>query len=209
MSHLLVAVRFPPTREGSGTKSSGRRPKNRAILQVSTSVFGTQPGIAVLIYLWDVLGLRFLAPPAVTSAIGVLTQAFVKIEVESCMGACRIVLQNRNLDVPIPRVRWYLEVIQLTLQERISERIVVQIVVVSVPQFQEQIVEIVIILSGAVSAAHWGQIVDFPVPQVVGRNRGRDSLRFGSLLFPQKSTPSKLGIAVLIGIFWDFGLLQP
>ena len=28
--HLLVAVRFPPTREGSGTKCSGRRPKNRA-----------------------------------------------------------------------------------------------------------------------------------------------------------------------------------
>ena len=28
--HLRVAVRFPPTREGSGTKSTGRRPKNRA-----------------------------------------------------------------------------------------------------------------------------------------------------------------------------------
>ena len=28
--HLLLAVRFPPTREGSDTKSSGRRPKNRA-----------------------------------------------------------------------------------------------------------------------------------------------------------------------------------
>ena len=57
--------------------------------------------------------------------------------------------------------------IQLTLQERISERIVVQIVVVSVPQFQVQIVEIVIILSGAVSAACWRQFVDFHVPQVV------------------------------------------
>ena len=33
--HLLVAVRFPPTREGSGTKGSGRRPKNRAFFQVS------------------------------------------------------------------------------------------------------------------------------------------------------------------------------
>ena len=63
---------------------------------------------------------------------------------------------------------------QLTLQERISERIVVQIVVVSVPQFQEQIVEIVIILSGAVSAAHWAQIVDFP------------ALFFGIFLFSVK-----------------------
>ena len=33
--HLLVAVRFHPTREGSGTKGSGRRPKNRAFFQVS------------------------------------------------------------------------------------------------------------------------------------------------------------------------------
>ena len=33
--HLLVAVRFPPTREGSGTKSTGRRPENRASFQVS------------------------------------------------------------------------------------------------------------------------------------------------------------------------------
>ena len=50
MSHLLVAVRFPPTQEGSGTKSSGRRPKNRASFQVSPSVFG----IAVFIGLfWD------------------------------------------------------------------------------------------------------------------------------------------------------------
>ena len=68
-------------------------------------------------------------------------------------------MQNRtaeqNMVFPIPRVRCYLEVIQLTLQERISERIVVQIVVVSVPQFHVQIVEIVIILSGAVSAARW------------------------------------------------------
>ena len=80
-------------------------------------------------------------------------------------------MQNRtavqNWDVPIPRVRWYLEVIQLTLQERISERIIVQIVVISVPHFQEQIVEIVIILSGAVSAARWRQFVVFHVPQVV------------------------------------------
>ena len=33
--HLLVAVRFPPTREGSGNKGSGRRPKDRAFFQVS------------------------------------------------------------------------------------------------------------------------------------------------------------------------------
>ena len=64
----------PDSRGQSGTKSSGRRPKN---LQVSPSVCGTQLGIVVLIYWWDVLGLRFLAPPAVTSASEVLTQNFV------------------------------------------------------------------------------------------------------------------------------------
>ena len=53
--------------------------------------------------------------------------------------------------------------IQLTLQERITERIIVLFVVVSVPQIQEQLVVIVFLLSGADSAAHWGQIVDFPV----------------------------------------------
>ena len=75
--HLLVAVRFLPTREGSGTKSSGRRPKNRATLQVSPlSILVRSLGIAVLIYLWDVLGLRFLAPPAVSSASEVLTQTY-------------------------------------------------------------------------------------------------------------------------------------
>ena len=74
--HLLVAVRFLPTREGSGTKSSGRRPKNRASFRYHPSVRGTQLGIAVLIFWWGVLGLRFLAPPAVTSAIEVSTQTF-------------------------------------------------------------------------------------------------------------------------------------
>ena len=37
--HLLVAVRFPPTCEGSGTRGSGRRPKNRAFFQVSLQYF--------------------------------------------------------------------------------------------------------------------------------------------------------------------------
>ena len=105
--------------------------------------------------------------PAVTSASEVLTQAFVEFGSGKLHGRVQNRTAEQNLVVPIPRVRWYLEVIQLTLQERISERIVVQIVVVSVPQFQEQIVEIVIILSGAVSAARWRQIVDFHVPQVV------------------------------------------
>ena len=53
--HLLLAVRFPPTREGSGTKSSGRRPKNRATFQVSLLSIWYAAGIAVLIHLWDVL----------------------------------------------------------------------------------------------------------------------------------------------------------
>ena len=61
---LLVAVMFPPTREGSGTISTGRRPKNRASFRYSPTVS---------LY---VLGLRFLAPPAVTSASEVLTQTY-------------------------------------------------------------------------------------------------------------------------------------
>ena len=56
---------------------------------------------------------------------------------------------------------------QLTPQERISERIDVCFVFVSVPQNQERIVEIVIFLSGSDSEAHWRQIVDFPKPQEV------------------------------------------
>ena len=39
--HLLVAVRFPPTREGSGTKGTGRRPQNRAFFQVSPQYVGS------------------------------------------------------------------------------------------------------------------------------------------------------------------------
>ena len=71
VSHLRVAVRFPPTREGSGTKSSGRRPKNRASFQVS-------PTVSLYFFWLDiyVLGLRFLAPPPVTSASEVLTQTY-------------------------------------------------------------------------------------------------------------------------------------
>ena len=73
----------------------------------------------------------------------------------------------QNVVVPIPRVRWYLEVIQMSPQERILERIIVQILIVSVPQFQEQIVEFAIILSAAVPTARWRQIVDFHVPLLV------------------------------------------
>ena len=72
------------------------------ILQVSPLVFGTLLGIAVLIYLWGVLGFRFLTLPAVTSASEVLTQAFVKFEVESYMFAYRIVLQNRTWSFLFP-----------------------------------------------------------------------------------------------------------
>ena len=112
--HLRVAVRFSPTREGSGNKSTVLRPKNGATLQVSPSIFGSLLGIAVFIYLLDVLGLRFLTLPAVTSAIEVLTQTHRSSGVvqwpacwahnpkvrkeQSYMSACRI--------VPTPRVRW-------------------------------------------------------------------------------------------------------
>ena len=66
--HLLVGVRFLPTRQG-GTKSTGRRPKNRATLQVSP-VSMWYAARYCRIYFLDVLGLRFLAPPAVTSTRG-------------------------------------------------------------------------------------------------------------------------------------------
>ena len=71
--HLLLAVRFLPTREGCCTKSSGHRPENRATLQVSFVSIWYAAGYC-RIY-WDVRGLR--APPAVTSAIEVLIQTFV------------------------------------------------------------------------------------------------------------------------------------
>ena len=77
-------------------RTQGADPRTAQSFRYPPSVHGTQPGIAVLIYLWDVLGLRFLSLPAVTSASEVLTQAFVKFEVESYMGAYRIVLQNRT-----------------------------------------------------------------------------------------------------------------
>ena len=77
--HLLVAVRFPPTREGSSTKGSGRRPKNRALFQVSPSVLGTLLGIAVFIGMfWDF---------AVTSASA--------IEVDEIVDAVRLIPQER------------------------------------------------------------------------------------------------------------------
>ena len=82
--------------------------------------------------------------------------------------------------------------IQLTPQERISERIVVLFVVFSVPQIQEQIVEIASLLSGADSAAHWGQIVYSPVPQVVEEIvEERDSLRIGGWWFARNRRSSR------------------
>ena len=71
--------------------------------------------VAVRVYWWDVyvLGLRFLAPPAVTSASEVFTQTFVarlqwrlKSKVTCARAESRTAVQN--VDVPIPRVRWYL-----------------------------------------------------------------------------------------------------
>ena len=54
MSHLLVAVRFPPTREGSGTKSTGRRPKNRASFRYPPQYLVRSWVIAVFIGMfWD------------------------------------------------------------------------------------------------------------------------------------------------------------
>ena len=68
----------PCSGKGSGTKSTGRRPKNRASFRYPPTVRGALMAIAVLIYWWDtyVQGLRFLALPAVTSASDVLTQTY-------------------------------------------------------------------------------------------------------------------------------------
>ena len=95
-------------------------------------------------------------------------------------------MAEQNVDVPFPESGCIWEVFHLILQERISERI----------KIQEQIVEIVI-FSGADSAAHWGQIVDFPKPWGLsrttggGRNRGRDSQRIGGWFWAPKRQPSR------------------
>ena len=66
--HLLVAVRFPSDFERAVA------PRAQGADARTAQLFRYQLGIAVLIYLWDidVLGLRFLAQPAVTSASEVL-----------------------------------------------------------------------------------------------------------------------------------------
>ena len=64
MPHLLVAVRSLPTSRGQWHQEYIAPTQEPRILQVSPY------SIAVLIFWWDiyVLDLRFLAPPAVTSA---------------------------------------------------------------------------------------------------------------------------------------------
>ena len=89
VSHLLVAVRFPPTREGSGTKCSGRRPKNRASFRYPPRYLVRS---RVLPYLFTcgmfwVFGSFRL--PAVTSASEVLTRAFVEITWARAESYCR------------------------------------------------------------------------------------------------------------------------
>ena len=57
-------------------RAQGADPRTVLLFRYLPSVFGTLLGIAVFIYLLDVLGLRFLAPTAVTSATEVLTQTY-------------------------------------------------------------------------------------------------------------------------------------
>ena len=163
--HLLVAVRFSPTSRGQWHQEHRAPTQEPSIFfryPFSTFSVGTQLILAVFT---DVLGLRFLTHPAVTSASEVLTQtcrcsgvvlwpACWALNPRSKRAKLHEHVQNRtpeqNVDVPIPRVRWYLRgdpfdptragIPASTLQERISERIVASIVVVSVPQIQEQIV---------------------------------------------------------------------
>ena len=110
--------------------------------------------IAVHIYWWDiyVLGLRFLAPPAGTSASKVLTQTYRSSglvrcwaqnpevrEEQSYMIACRIVRQCRTWTCQFPESGGIWEVFHFTLQERISERIVVFFVVVQFLSFKNKL----------------------------------------------------------------------
>ena len=96
--------------------------------------------------------------------------------------------------------------IQLTLQERISERIVVSVVVVSVPQFQEQSVEIVFFVVFTLRSGFSSALVaDSRLSRTTGggRNCGRDSLSIVGWWFAPKSTvlskfsssPSRLKIS--------------
>ena len=90
--------KVPPDSRGQWYQEHRAPTQEPRIFQVSPSVFGTQLGIAVFVGLfWD-----FGSLPPVTSASEVLTQAFVKFEVESYMFAYRIVLQNRTLSFLFP-----------------------------------------------------------------------------------------------------------
>ena len=62
------------------------------------------------------------------------------------------------MDVPIPRVRWY--PVDPSRAHFRAHRCIIRRC--PVPQIQEQIVEIVFLLSGADSAAHWNRLSTFP-----------------------------------------------
>ena len=214
---LLVAVRFPPTREGSGTKSSGRRPKYRASFQVSLQyvrrwyvflgpylqmfwVFGSLhlPAVTSAIPgLNSDLDVRY--PPVVTSASEVLTQTYLSSglvqwlacwaqnpkvrEEQSYMNACRIVRQCRTWTCPFPESGG----IQLTLQERISERIVVLFVVVQFLRFKNKLWKSCFYSQERIQQ-RTGTDCLLSRTTGGGRNCGRDSLRIGGWWFAPKST---------------------
>ena len=73
----------------------------------------------------------------------------------------------QNVDVPIPRVRWYLrgDTVDPTRAHFRAHRCIICRCFSSSDSRTN--CGIVLVLSGADSAARWGQIVDFPVPQVV------------------------------------------
>ena len=158
--------------------------------------------------MWDVLGLRFLAPPAVTSASEVLTQTYCSsglfqfvacwaqnnkvCEEQSFTSVCRIVRQCRTWTCPFSESGGILRgdpVDPTRAHFRAHCCIICRCFSSS---DSRTYCGIVLVLSGADSAAHWRQIVEFPNPWRLsrttggGRNRGRDSLRIGGwLLAPE------------------------
>ena len=63
--HLLVAERFPRLREGSGNKGSGRRPNNRASLQVSPQYVRRWFALFLAVFIVSPLGAVLVLEPQV------------------------------------------------------------------------------------------------------------------------------------------------
>ena len=171
----------------------------RAPTQEPSIFSGIPYSIAVLIYWWDiyVLGLRFLAQPAVTSASEVLTQTYRSSRLVQWL-ACWAMLHERvkyrtsvqNVGVPIPSVRWYLrgDTVDPT---RAS---LYYLSLFQFLRFKNKLWNRVGTLRSRFSSA-LGTDCRLSRTPGGGRNRGRDPLRVGGWWFAPKSTvPSKISL---------------